>query len=93
MFHAALVSVAHAGAITDATPVAGILQNVLEFLLSIVGVLGIIGLVIAGFLYLSAAGNMRQTNLAKTMTVASLIGIIIALGALVIVSQLSKFFS
>ena len=88
-----LISVAHAGSITDATPITTILENILQFLLSIVGVLAIISLVVAGVLYLTAAGNTKQVDLAKKAVQLSIIGIIVALVALVIVSQLGSFFA
>lgn len=87
------VSVAQAGSITNATPITTILENILQFLLSIVGVLAIIALVAAGILYLTALGNMKQVALAKKAFQFSIIGIVVALGALVIVSQLSSFFA
>lgn len=86
-----LVSIAHAGAIEDAPTIASILTNVLNFLLSIIGLLAIIALVVAGLLYLTAAGNEKQTALAKKAFFFSVIGIVVALGALVIVSQIGAF--
>lgn len=86
------IPTAHAGVITSAPDITTILGNVLNFLLSIIGVVAIIGLVIAGGMYLTAGGDMRKIALAKRMVVASVIGIIVALGALVIVSQLAAFF-
>lgn len=82
-----------AGVITDALPVASILSNVLQFLLSVIGILAIIGLVISGTLYFSAAGDRERVTLAKRAALASVVGLIIALGALILVSQLTTFFS
>lgn len=82
-----------AGVITDAPSISHSLFNILQFLLSIVGILGIIGLVIAGGLYFFAAGNEERVALGKKMALAAVTGIIIALGALVLVSQLAAFFS
>lgn len=86
------INVAQAGVITDATPVSSILLNVLNFLLSIVGVLGIIGLVVSGILYLSAGGNEERMRLAKRAALASVTGIVIALGALILTGALASFF-
>lgn len=85
-------ALAAAGVITDATPFSVILLRILDFLLSIIGVLGIIGLVVSGVLYLTAAGDEDRIRLAKRAMLASVIGIVIALGALVLVSQLTVFF-
>ncbi|MDO8565882.1 MAG: hypothetical protein Q7S04_01700 [Candidatus Moranbacteria bacterium] len=73
------IDVAYAGVITDAPPVTSILFNTLTFLLSIVGVLGIIGLVVSGILYLSAAGDEERMRLAKRAAFASVGGILTAL--------------
>ncbi len=87
------ISTVHAGSISDATPITTILENILQFLLSIVGVLAIISLVVAGVMYLTAAGNIKQVDLAKKAVQLSIIGIVVALGALLIVSQLGSFFA
>lgn len=87
------IPTAHAGVITEAPRVTSILANVLEFLLSIVGIVAIIGLVIAGLLYFFAGGDQRRIELAKTMSLASVIGLIIALGAMVVIRQIASFFS
>jgi hypothetical protein len=79
--------------ISNAVPITQVLMNALQFLLSIVGVVAIIGLVIAGLLYLTAGGDMRRIKLAKTSLYASVIGGMISLAALVILSQLANFFS
>lgn len=87
------IPVAQAGVIADATPISVILLRIMNFLLSIAGVVAIIGLLIAGMAYFFATGDTRQAALAKRAAIASVIGIIVVLGALVIVSQLTAFFS
>lgn len=80
-------------AVTAAPDLATIALNVLNFLLGITGVIGIIMLVAAGIAYLTAAGNEGQIETAKKMTKWAIIGIAVALGALVIVKQVASFFS
>lgn len=79
--------------INSAPSIATIALNVLNFLLGITGVLGIIMLVASGIAYLTAAGNEGQIETAKKMTKWAIIGIAVALGALVIVKQVASFFS
>ncbi len=86
-------ALAAGGVITNATPLSVILLRILDFLLSIVGVLGIIGLVVAGVLHLTAYGDEDRIRLAKRAALASVIGIIVALGALVLATQLTTFFA
>lgn len=88
-----LIDVAQAGVITDAPPISLGLLNILQFLLSIVGILGIIGLLVAGILYLTATGDEERMQWAKKAMIGSVTGIVIALGALVLTSQLAAFFS
>lgn len=87
------IPVVHAGAISDAPRLTESFLRVLNFLLSIAGIVAILGLVVAGLLYLSAFGDEKRIELAKKMTFAAVIGTLIALGAWVILNQILKFFS
>lgn len=82
-----------AGVISDATPLSRVLANILQFALSIAGVVAIIGTVIAGFLYLTAAGDEAKISLAKKALYGSVIGGLVVLSALIVVTQLTQFFS
>jgi hypothetical protein len=81
------------GPVAEAETLAGIATNVLNFLLSIVGVIGIIMLVIGGLMYLTAAGDEDRINTGKRIVNYSIIGIAVALAALVIVTQIAAFLS
>jgi uncharacterized membrane protein len=87
------VAIVQAGSISDAPQVSSLLRNILDFLLSIVGIVGILGLVASGSMYLMAAGDMRRVSTAKRAALASVIGLIVVLGSWVIIDQLSVFFS
>jgi hypothetical protein len=77
-----------AGALT----LGAILGNVLNFLLSMVGILAIIMLVIGGLMYFAAAGDEKRADTAKAIVKFAIIGIAVSLAALVIVTQITKFF-
>jgi len=79
---------AQAGIITEAPSVARVLNNALNFLLEIFGFFAIIGLAVAGVMYLTAGGNEDRIKKAKKAFIYSVAGIIIALGAWVIVKQI-----
>lgn len=81
------------GSITNAPRIMHILSNALQFLLSIVGIVAIIGLVASGIIYLTSGGDEKRATSAKRAALAAVVGIVVALGALVIVSQLGDFFS
>lgn len=68
-----------------------IATNILNFLLSIVGVVALIMLVAGAFMYLTAAGDEDRIDTGKKIVKYSIIGITIALGALVMVRQVANF--
>jgi len=78
--------------VSGALTLAQIATNLLNFLLALVGVLGIIMMVIGGTMYLSSAGNEKKIDTAKSITKWAIIGIAVALAALVIVRQIARFF-
>ena len=88
-----LIPIAHAGVITDAPSVSDILMNVLNFALSIIGILGIVGLVIAGGMYFLAAGDEKALKTAKGIVSASILGLVIAFGCLLLVTAIGRFFA
>jgi hypothetical protein len=79
--------------LTGAQSLSEIALNVLKFLLSIVGVLGIIMLVIGGIMYLTAAGDEDRIDTGKKIVKYAIIGITLALAALIIVSQIAALFT
>lgn len=81
----------NAGPIDEAQPLSVGLMNILDFLLAIIGVVAIIGLVVAGSLYFFAAGDMRQIVLAKKATLAGIIGVLIALGGYALIRTIAAF--
>ncbi len=76
----------------SAKSITEILTGILNFLLSVIGIIGIIMVVIGGLMYLTAAGDEDRIKTGKSIVKYSLIGIIVALAALVIISQITKFF-
>ena len=80
------------GPVATALTLSAIALKVLNFLLSIVGILAIIMLVIGGIMYLTAAGDEERIGTGKKIVTYSIIGIAIALASLVIVSQIAALF-
>ncbi len=85
-------SVSAAGVIDDAPTLAEAFLRVLTFLLEIFGFLVIIAFVVAGILYFTAGGNTARLELAKKAFTWAIIGVVVGLGALVLVQALAKFF-
>ncbi len=66
--------------------------NTLEFLLGIVGIFAIIMLVVGGISYFGAGLNEKQAESSKKIIWFSVLGILVAMAALVIVKQIAAFF-
>ena len=81
-----------AGAIANAPSLSYIFMNILYFLLSVVGIVAILSLVIAGLRYMIAFGDTEKIDSAKRMMGQSIIGIVVILGALIIVRGIEAFF-
>ncbi|MEA2006807.1 MAG: hypothetical protein U9O20_01440 [Patescibacteria group bacterium] len=78
--------------LSAAPTIAEIVTRALSFLLSILGMLAIIGLTVSGIMYLAAAGGTTQAENAKKAMKYSIIGIAIAAGSLILVRQIALFF-
>ena len=63
----------------------GIITNGMNWLLIVVGILGVIGFVIAGIIYLTAAGDEGQIDKGKQAMVYSIVGVIVALIGVVVI--------
>lgn len=66
--------------------ITGIITNLMNWLLMIVGILGVIGFVIAGILYLTAAGDGDQIDRAKKAMLYSIVGVLVALIGVVVIN-------
>lgn len=85
-------SIALAGVITDAPPIAVVLMRALNVLLSIAGILAMLSLVISGILYMTSGGDGTQAKTAKHAIGYSIVGLIVIVLSLVIVRQLAVLF-
>ena len=71
--------------------VLAIVTQAMNWILAIVGILGVVGFAIAGILYLTAAGNEDMISKAKKAMVMSIIGVIVALLGLVIMQAVKTW--
>ena len=89
-----LISIAHAaGVIDDAPTLATAFFRVLDFLLSIFGFVVIIALVFSGILYFTASGSTARLDMAKKSFSWAILGVVVGLGALVLVRAMATFFA
>ncbi len=70
--------------------VINIITNGMNYLLILVGVLGVIGFVIAGIIYLTAAGDEDQIERGKRTMINSIIGIIVALLGIIVLTAVKS---
>jgi hypothetical protein len=80
------------GVTAQALTITQIATRVLNFLLSIIGIIAIIMFLIGSIMYLTSAGDDKKATTAKDIVKAAIIGMIVAFSALVIVRQLADFF-
>ncbi|HOW60597.1 MAG TPA: hypothetical protein P5548_01240 [Candidatus Moranbacteria bacterium] len=73
----------------DAT-LTDIITGFMNWLLAIVGILAVIGFVIAGIIYLTAAGDEDQIARGKKTMIYSLVGIIVALMGVIIIKAVQS---
>ena len=81
-----------AGVIDDAPTFATAFLRMLDFLLEIFGFLVILMMVVSGILYFTAGGSQARLEMAKKSSLWAIIGVIVGLGALVLVRALARFF-
>lgn len=65
--------------------ITGIIVNILDWLLLIFGLLGIIGFLISGIMYILASGNDDMIEKAKSGMKFSIIGVLVGLSGVVII--------
>lgn len=68
-----------------------VLANLMKGLLALVGVIAIIGFVVAGIMYITAAGDDENMKKAKKMMVYSITGIVVALIGWIILTAISTW--
>lgn len=68
-----------------------IIHTTMNYLLAILGFIAIVGFVIAGIMYLTAAGDEKRIGNAKGALMASIMGVIVALIGYVIVSAVDSW--
>jgi hypothetical protein len=71
----------------------GIASNLLFWLLAIFSILGVVGFVISGIMYLVSTGDDSMISRAKTAMMYSIIGIIVGLSGFLIMQAVSMLLS
>jgi len=87
------INIAHAGVISDAPTFKQVEINVLNFLLSVAGIIAIIALVLSGIVYFFSAGDERRMEIAKKSAMYAILGIVLIMGSMVLVRLIGGFFN
>lgn len=88
-----LIEIAQAQVIQNAPTFTEIGGGIVNFMLRVLGMFAIIGLVITAIIYFTAGGNEERIKLAKKSFFYSIVGISIALGVMVFMSQIKNLLS
>jgi hypothetical protein len=79
--------------VNSALTLSQIATNVLNFMLGVTGIISLIMLVLGALAYLTSAGDDKQAETGKKIFKYSLYGVIIAMSAMILVTQIAKFFA
>jgi hypothetical protein len=72
--------------------VSGVVKNLMNWLLLILGGLAIIGFTVSGIIYLTSAGDEDRIERAKRGMLYSVIGVVVGLSGWIIVTAIDKWF-
>lgn len=87
------INIAHAGVITDAPTLPQIGMKILNFLLSVAGIIAIIMAVVNGVRYMVAFGNEDQLKDVKKSFVYWLIGAVILFSLMILIKTIGGIFA
>lgn len=79
--------------LSNSKSVKQVLSGILNWMLSVVGIIALIGFAISGIMYLVSAGNDDMAKKAKSAMKFSILGIIVVLGSFVVIQAIDKAFS
>lgn len=88
-----LANFSGASQFTQGTPsMAQVLERAISLVLTSLGMLGIIGIIIGGLWYLNSGGDQQRMEIGKKTLLYSILGLVIAIGSLIIVKQIAALF-
>lgn len=79
-------------AVNSAMTLSQIALRVLNFLMSILGILALLMMVVGAMFYLTAAGDEKQVEKGKKIFQYAVIGVIVAMASMIIIKQVTVFF-
>ncbi len=73
------------------TSIVELLTGLLKWALTILGVLGVLGFVLAGLLYLTAAGDADRIKTAKSAMIYAIVGIVVGLAGTIVMTAIQNW--
>lgn len=83
-----LINIAQAGPLDTAPKLSSLVTNILQFVVTLVGVIAVLVIVIAGIIYMTSGGNAERVQIAKKALWAGIIGLVVAVLSLIIVKTI-----
>ncbi|MEA3323396.1 MAG: hypothetical protein U9Q12_04185 [Patescibacteria group bacterium] len=86
-----LVNIAQAGPLDTAPKLSSLVTSVLQFVVTLVGVIAVLVIIVAGIMYMTSGGDTARVQTAKKALWAGVIGLSIAILSLIIVKTIVSF--
>lgn len=86
-----LINIAQAGPLDTAPKLSSLVMSVLQFVVTLVGVIAVLVIVVAGIMYMTSGGDTNRVQIAKKALSAGVIGLAIAILSLIIVKTIVSF--
>lgn len=77
--------------INNANSLGDILANVLDFILTLIGILALISLIFSGFSYLTSVGDKNKVDTAKKIALYSVIALAVSGGSIIMIRTILSF--
>ncbi len=77
---------------TNTTGAKDIVTRMINFLFALLGLIGMAGILMGAIMYFASGGDEGRAKSGKTMVIYSIIGVVIALSAVIIVRQVETIF-
>lgn len=75
------------------TPTITLIQSIVKFITAVIVAVGLISVIVGGFIYMTAGGSAERVGLAKTVIISALLGIVLALTSWLILNTISPKFT
>ena len=79
-----LINIAQAGPLDEAPPLSSLLDDILQFLVTLIGGVAVLVIVVAGIMYMTSGGDSERVQTAKKMLIGGVVGLVVAVMSFII---------